>query len=258
MLTRTEFQNATGLTRKALRVYEEKRLLQPQEDSRRQAFYQSKDVDRAVLIRLLRQAGIPVSQIQSYLAPPSVQELSTDSTEDQLRVALEKVARTANEALDRLDAYSRSLESSVRRLRYGGMWAWGRAADISQSHVARYVADFVKELDAAGLPSDRVAARYENERADRVSVTCYTEADLADEKPDTVGKRIFVPEDIYFAMRTTGVSGRYSCFDACYETLRSRRRNEDTGERASAPVEIYIDYPCDGVPGQTFEAMVLC
>lgn len=256
MMTRTQFQKETGLTRKALRVYEDKGLLEPLGDARWQAMYRRKDVDRAVLIRRLRQAGIALTQIQAYLQPASVQDLCEEDAAAQLRTALETVARNAIEALDHLDIYTRNADREIRRLHHGGNWAWGRSAEVSKSQVCDYVSDFARTLGRAGVPSHRIAARYENERSDRVDITCYTETDSGDMLHARNGKRLFVPEDIYLAMRTTGLSGQYDCFDASYAALKTRKA-AGGGDAPRAPVEIYLDYPQNGVHHQPFDAFVM-
>ncbi|MFV1593444.1 hypothetical protein VWZ88_13375 [Phaeobacter sp. JH20_36] len=134
---------------------------------------------------------------------------------------------------------------------------WGRSASVSKSRVSDYVADFASTLEKAGVPNRYIAARYENEQADWVDITCYTETVPGNSLPAIEGKRLFVPEDIYFAMRTTGLSGEYNYFDSCYAVLGGRKPSEHRSGAAGVAVEIYTDYPHDGVHGKTFEALIL-
>jgi DNA-binding transcriptional MerR regulator len=77
MLTIGEFASATQLSRKALRLYGEKGLLAPAwvDPDSGYRYYDAAQVRAAVLIGLLRRAGMPLGEIRAFLDDPGPERL---------------------------------------------------------------------------------------------------------------------------------------------------------------------------------------
>lgn len=255
MLTRSEFQHATGLTRKALRIYEEKRLLQPEANRNMQAFYAEHDVDLGILIRLLRKTGISLSQIHVLFDHNTQNDMST---EEQIKDKLQAIIGDAQEAIDRLEHYTQLREAAVHRVLHGGYWAWSHSAEVSKSSVADFVSEFARSLNDVQISSQDIAARYERECNESVHVTCFIELNDGRYTPSIPGKKIFVTQYNYFAIRAAGVCGQYDCFDECYEILQMERMKQSKNNcNAVKSLEIYHKYPIDCIHGKPFDAMIL-
>ncbi|MEO9530228.1 MULTISPECIES: MerR family transcriptional regulator [unclassified Roseibium] len=254
MLTRSELQLQAGLTRKALRIYEEKGLLVQGLNAKRQAVYRQEDVESAILIKSLRQAGVPIAQIEEILRPgPAAPLKEVDAIRDLLHAS---VAST-HDALQKLETYFACQEKQVRKLRHGGYWALGTEAVVDKKSVADFVTEFAMQIRECGLDTGKFAARYENEQDSVVKVTCFKEAPEAVPSNLDDYKQYFIPEDLYYAVKAQGVTGIYGCFEGCYSLLEEARFEETAKPPRLGPIEIYLNYPYDQARGQTFEALLL-
>jgi DNA-binding transcriptional MerR regulator len=72
LLTIGEFADRCGLSRSALRFYDQNDLLRPRlvDDETGYRYYAVEQLDRAALVRRLRTAEMPVGQLRQYLAAP--------------------------------------------------------------------------------------------------------------------------------------------------------------------------------------------
>lgn len=66
-MLRSEIQNKTGLTRKAIEYYEEKGLINPQKTENGYRDYSDNDLEVLIKVSLFRKLGISVTEIEDYL-----------------------------------------------------------------------------------------------------------------------------------------------------------------------------------------------
>jgi len=67
-MLRSEIQNKTGLTRKAIEYYEEKGLINPQKTENGYRDYSENDLEVLIKVSLFRKLGISVTEIEDYLS----------------------------------------------------------------------------------------------------------------------------------------------------------------------------------------------
>jgi DNA-binding transcriptional MerR regulator len=138
LLTIGRFAAEARLSRKALRLYADRGLLEPAwtDPASGYRYYDLRQLERASLISLLRRGGMPLAQIGAFLAQPSVEQLdaferaATAAFVDRRRVlryirrileevplfdidtkhvdAVRYASRTANVKIDGLDEFIRT------------------------------------------------------------------------------------------------------------------------------------------------------
>ena len=254
MITRAQFQSKTGLTRKALRIYEEKGLLKPEVFSNQHAAFSESALKSALLIKSLRRAGVPIKRIESLLLPKNHQ----DGNELQrLQDTLNEFSRDTFEALALLEEFSRRSDQKVQKQRHGGYWAYGKEADLRKSEVAEFVTEFAASANDLGQDISKLAARYNHETHDNVHVTCFIESDAAVPKLQNNYQRFYIPEEIFYAVKAQGVAGQYRCFEGSYARLATARMKETGTQKPDSSIEIYTNYPLTPTAGRTFDALLL-
>ena len=67
-MLRNEIQEKTGLTRKAIEYYEEKRLIKPIKSENGYRDYSDKDLEILYKISLFRKIGLSISEIEECLS----------------------------------------------------------------------------------------------------------------------------------------------------------------------------------------------
>lgn len=253
MYSRSQFCKRTGLSRKALRIYEEKELLSPLIASNQRAFFSDSDVCRAILINKLRGAGVGINQIENLLASSS--ENLADVGALIRREVLNRI-EVSNAALRQLDDYIKDAVSQPERVRFGGFWAYGSKIHLKKSNVTDYVRSFARDVRPLRKKS-RIIAFYSNETKSSVDLACYVEDQGSSGFRALNLNRYFISEETRCAVQTKGVVGDYDCFEKDYDILSEFQEtcsNLKLQERSS--IEIYHDYPIDS-NRSVFEAQIL-
>lgn len=135
-MTIGEFSRQVGVTPSALRYYDDCGLLVPAETDPRTGyrFYAPGQQRHAVLLRLLRDAGLPLSDVRRVLAAP----------DDAAQVIADHGARIAADA----DAASAALRSAMRLLT--GPGAHDTAVSVSGPQLASAVRQVTPAVDRSG------------------------------------------------------------------------------------------------------------
>ena len=110
LLTIGEFAERCGLSRSALRFYDQNELLRPRlvDDETGYRYYAIAQLDRALLVRRLREAEMPVGILREYLRS------APEQRREMLARHLASVRRRASEVQDAIVALQRDLDAADR------------------------------------------------------------------------------------------------------------------------------------------------
>ena len=97
-MKRNEVEKITGLTRKAILYYEDKRLIRPHKGENNYRSYSEEDVDRLLQISIYRKLGLSLLEIKNILSTKE-KELASILRERQYRLELEENKKNLLEKL---------------------------------------------------------------------------------------------------------------------------------------------------------------
>ena len=144
-----QFAAASQLTLKALRLYAENGLLEPEyvDPSSGYRYYALRQLRTANMIRLLRAAGMPLAQVAGFLADPSQRRLDEYAAElgrelAERRRVLAYIARILDPKEEEMHEVS---VKDVPAQRYAS-----RAARVRVDRLDRFIADAIAELSPRG------------------------------------------------------------------------------------------------------------
>jgi len=228
MLTIGEFSGATQLSRKALRLYAEKGLLAPVwvDPDSGYRYYGVAQVRTAVLIGLLRRAGMPLAEISEFLLDPQPARLR--AYEDRATAAFaeqRRILRYTNRLLKEESMYD-VLIRRVAEQRYVS-----RSKRLYVKDLEPFIAATFDELGAAEAPRPAFVLYHGpvNEEDDGPVEACVPRAD---------GEAVLPKGEIAF----TAISGEDCDFPqilGAYEAVY--RWAKDHGREVDGPArEIYL------------------
>lgn len=150
-----QFARLTRLSPKALRLYAENGLLPPSrvDPETGYRYYRTAQVDIGRRIRLLREAGMPLAEIATFLGDPTAERLDAFAAEQKARQAerarvLRFVRRTLGE--------EQGMTFEVRIKETTGQPFVSRSATVAigdlDRFIVRSVAELSAEVEAAGPP----------------------------------------------------------------------------------------------------------
>lgn len=254
MLSRTELQTRSKLSRKAIRVYEEKGLLAPRVLTNGRAVYDEADVERAKFIATLREVGISVSVIHRLLDPMSCTDgfLLNSLTKD-----LADLAAKATAAITLIEYYNKARMAEIFERRYGDIWVTGLERTINITDTVAFIEEMVQLLEQEGLDTSAIGALYSEETDKTVRLRVFKEVETSDRPKNPKLQRYFLPRHTYFAMIVKGYYGVYECFDEAYAKISQMHNEKNRAPPPFGAIEIYTSYPCRGSPGQAFETLVM-
>ncbi len=233
MLTRTELQAATGLSRKAVRLYEEKGILHPLKDKRHhtapQMIYEDDAIVVGRMVATLRRANVSLNDIKRIT---DLEKNYDDEFIAQLKIRLKASADDLQKAITTIDAIHRGVKSKVFRTRYGGFWATGVKEQIDRFDLASFLSCTVKKLNDVGTPTDRLSLQFDDMTACVVTACCFVKCDAPNKNLSAPFKSYFIPEQVCFGIRSKQSLGDLSEFDKTYEKIQAERVR--TGRRKSS------------------------
>lgn len=244
-----------GLSRKALRIYEERGLLKPVmvADSR-VGYYDEASVTRGRLIKLLRAADISVANITCLFV--SNEQEQSEAVSSISRAITQKI-KASEKAIRTLCAFKRHSPLRPKTIVHGGYWVQGHETLLKKQDVAGYVTEFARRLAREKVPNE-IIARYSKESGSEVFLGCYVKDE--DKKRGLLSsdlRRYFIPTRKRYALKAIGVYGDYDCFKNAYDALSHYRRSETTEIHDSSSIEIYENYPFRSKLGTNFKALIL-
>ncbi len=250
MFSRTQFLAKTGMSRKALRVYEQKKLLSPKLNEKGAAFFSSEDVKIGQLIRELRQARFSIEDIRDVLSA------TPENAHNLIEPILDKITRqihNLNNTADHLNQFFTQKNKAPFPINYGGFWSFGITRTVRKNDVCNFINYCITKLDEDKVTSDQITVHYGNENSNWVEMHCYRP--IPDNRRNAITadlRKEFVCETRSVAVLAKGHWGRYDCFDNSYDAL-----NEVKGFVTERPVEIYTNYEFASVHRPEFEALII-
>lgn len=254
MLSRTELQTRSNLSRKAIRVYEEKGLLAPQILANGRAVYDEADVERAIFIATLREVGISISVIHRLLDPMNCTDgfLLNSLTKDLADLAANAVA-----AIELIEYHNKTRMTEIFEKRYGDFWTIGLERTINISDTVAFIEEMVQVFEQEGLDTSATAALYSEETDKTVRLRVFKEVETTYRPKNPKLQKYFLPQHTYFAMTVTGYYGVYDCFDEAYAKIDQMHAEKNRAPPPFGAIEVYKSYPSRGSPGQAFETLVM-
>lgn len=254
MFTRSEFRSATGLSRKALRIYEEKGILKPLSTISSRAIYRQEEVGLGKTIAVLRLANLSLDHIKRLI------ELSGDSENrliSELTEQLKNDCQNSIRAIDEIEKLRRRARSQVFRTRYGGFWAWGVDKAINEAEVCSFLSQSANCIAKQSGFVGTLSVRYSRVCSGTVRTCCFVESDIPadDRNPDL--DWFYIPEQIYFGTRARGRFGNPSCFNDAYKRISHTRLMSKGRKSSPERIEVYEDFGLDDYPEKKFDAVVL-
>lgn len=239
VLTRTELQVATGLSRKAVRVYEEKGILCPIKDTRPHAATQIVYHDDAIavgrLVATLRRANVSLEDVKRIT---DLDENCDDEFIAKLKVRLNASAEDMRRAIKTIDAVHQCVKSKIYRTRYGGFWATGVTEKIDKFDLASFLSCTAERLNDEDKPTDGLSLQYKDATECAITACCFVRYDAANRRLSPPFKSYYIPEQVCFGMRAKQSLGNLSGFDRIYEKIQAERVK--TGRRKSSTRIIQI------------------
>lgn len=254
MLSRTELQTRSNLSRKAIRLYEDKGLLSPQILANGRAVYDETDVERATFIATLRDVGISLSIIRRLLDPVNCLDgfLLNRLTRD-----LSELAAKAHAAIDIIEFHNRIQMTEIFERRFGDFWVIGLERTIKTSETVSFIEEMVGLFEQEGLDTSSISALYSEEAHTTVRLRIFKEVETAYRPVNPRLQKFFLPQHHYFAVAVTGCYGVYECFDEAYAKIDKMHAEMNRPPPPFGAIEVYKSYPRRGSPGQAFEALVM-
>jgi DNA-binding transcriptional MerR regulator len=253
-MTRSELQGAVGLSRKALRVYEEAGLLSPIVLPNGRAIYDDTVVSRANFIVTLRNAGISLTMIGQLLDPGSCADGFLLS---KIVEQLTHNARKAEKAIELIEAHAKRMFTDVFEYRYGGSWSMGLETVVAHNKVVQFIQKTANSLKDEGHEVDSISVLYQAETDCDVKLRVFRLCEWDERASQSAWQWLYLHRHRYLAVQATGFFGDYHCFDDAYAKIADVRAKRKIKAPPQGTIEIYKKYPLRLAPGKAFKSMIL-
>jgi DNA-binding transcriptional MerR regulator len=253
-MTRSELQVAVGLSRKALRVYEEAGLLNPIVLANGRAIYDDTVISRANFIVTLRNVGISLTVIGQLLDPSSCTDgfLLGNIVEQ-----LSRNARQAEQAIELIEAHTKRMLTDVFEYHYGGSWSMGLETVVAHNKVVQFIQKTANSLKNEGHEVDSISVLYQAETDCDVRLRVFRLCERNERASQSPLQWFYLHRHRYLGVQTTGFFGDYHCFDEAYASIAAVRAKRKIKAPPQGTIEIYKKYPLRLAPGKAFESMIL-
>ncbi|MEM7668574.1 MAG: MerR family transcriptional regulator [Pseudomonadota bacterium] len=238
MLSRAELQAATGLSRKAIRVYEERGILSPIRDTKCHATYDEGAVLLGRMIATLRRANVSLEDIKRVT---ELQDECDDAFVEQLKARLRSSAQDMHTAVQTIDSVCRSIKAKVFCTRYGGFWATGRKEKIDKSRVGPFLSGTAEELNGEGIPLNHLSLQYSDVAEQRLTAYCFIRCEAPAKEPKSTLQSYYVPEQVCFGIKAKHCLNDLSKFDPIYDRIQAERLKTGRRKSSTRTIEITSD-----------------
>jgi DNA-binding transcriptional MerR regulator len=255
MITRSQLQQLSGLSRKALRHYEERGLLVPSAEVgiSQTAMFESTSVELAHKIKAFRSAGLSVDQIKKTV---NGRHAVNFETVFELKKQLNETKTGAIEALNILYAMERRLETEVSERIFGDIWAVGSEMEVSLVDVCPYVQYVAKSLAHEYDPKLPIIAQYFSPIDGKVKVRCMQERSRDRFQNSVDHRTYFIPKKNYLSVIHHGLHGDYFGFQREYDKIE-RFRSTSSPKQTDSSIEVYQSYFTNCENASEFKTLIL-